>query len=689
MAQIVTAPRIQAIDSNGNPYVGALLYIYDAGTSTPRTTYSDSGLSVANSQPMEANNALGIFGPIFVSTSGNNLKLEFRTSAGVVIPELGQDNVPLIQFTAAELGSTLFPRTPAETAAGVTPGDETRQAEPVYDLLRLGLVPNSTGDRAANSAALSTLLDPTSNGPRGRFVFPNTTGSDTYYFAPLPIEIRDGCRLDLGGCTLDMAGTFTAELELHAFLSCRRDVEICNGSINVNYDGSAGTNNGLVMRLGQRRGYSFAGVDDADEEGLTVSLGNIHIHDLRITTNNPGPSVACSLLGGLQNTTIERIVGNCSNVVEYLFYYEFGEYHYESTVANQTTSHALNLVFDQITGKNLKDDDSGAVVSVVGANSTRATNIHGDTCFTVVTIRCGEALFYNVGAPYVIGGRTRWQYLSNITGVNVVSNALTLIGAESDSGGYLAGESLSDDELCDLQGFVVDGFSLDSGVYCNGPLIMRGGTIRGGGGSGSLIIGADCLSAEIYGTHVLGGAASGIRAEISDSVRNTPRKKRLLVSGVKIAGNVGEGILLGLCESARIENCQLGYATAIGDAGNESTQTSGVSVSSDGNGVVCDGNFVAVAGGGTAYVLAGTGDRGCDLRHTRNTRSRSGSWMIDGLAQDTATNIAEDGAAINQADKYAGKAVRDTSNNRIMYARGAGATDPWDSADGGTAVTPS
>ena len=61
-------PRASAFDGNGDPISGAKLYFYDAGTSTPRATYSDSALSIANTNPVEADSA-GRFPDIFLTPS--------------------------------------------------------------------------------------------------------------------------------------------------------------------------------------------------------------------------------------------------------------------------------------------------------------------------------------------------------------------------------------------------------------------------------------------------------------------------------------------------------------------------------------------------------------------------------------------------------------------------------------------
>jgi hypothetical protein len=54
----------------------------------------------------------------------------------------------------------------------------------------------------------------------------------------------------------------------------------------------------------------------------------------------------------------------------------------------------------------------------------------------------------------------------------------------------------------------------------------------------------------------------------------------------------------------------------------------------------------------------------------------------------TAAAIADVADAINTTNKAIGRAVLDTTNHRIMTARGTAAADPWDVADGSASVTP-
>lgn len=60
-----------------------------------------------------------------------------------------------------------------------------------------------------------------------------------------------------------------------------------------------------------------------------------------------------------------------------------------------------------------------------------------------------------------------------------------------------------------------------------------------------------------------------------------------------------------------------------------------------------------------------------------------------GIPTDTASQIAAASSGINTSAKFAGKLVKDTTNNRLVIARGSAATDPWDVVDGSASVTPS
>jgi hypothetical protein len=56
-------PMSQRVDSNGKPAVGWLLYIFQANTSTPVNSYQDTGLTVLNTWPIQADSygMMGVF----------------------------------------------------------------------------------------------------------------------------------------------------------------------------------------------------------------------------------------------------------------------------------------------------------------------------------------------------------------------------------------------------------------------------------------------------------------------------------------------------------------------------------------------------------------------------------------------------------------------------------------------------
>jgi hypothetical protein len=51
-AVLMTAPKIQLFDSNGDPLAGGKVYTYSAGTDTPKDTYTNAGGGTANANPV-------------------------------------------------------------------------------------------------------------------------------------------------------------------------------------------------------------------------------------------------------------------------------------------------------------------------------------------------------------------------------------------------------------------------------------------------------------------------------------------------------------------------------------------------------------------------------------------------------------------------------------------------------------
>lgn len=106
-------PQVQALDTLGAPAPLAKLRFYDAGTTNPRTVYSDSALSVPYLQPIVAD-AAGIWPAIFVGTGV--YKVTIHSSADVLLATY--DNIDPSLSTNAGALAVASGGTGATTASG-------------------------------------------------------------------------------------------------------------------------------------------------------------------------------------------------------------------------------------------------------------------------------------------------------------------------------------------------------------------------------------------------------------------------------------------------------------------------------------------------------------------------------------------------------------------------------------------
>jgi hypothetical protein len=88
MATEIITSFDQQCDSSGDPMSGALVYVYDVGTTTKKTVYSDTGLSVSVANPIVCDSA-GRHDMRYIATG--SYKIVVKTSADVTV--FTRDNI--------------------------------------------------------------------------------------------------------------------------------------------------------------------------------------------------------------------------------------------------------------------------------------------------------------------------------------------------------------------------------------------------------------------------------------------------------------------------------------------------------------------------------------------------------------------------------------------------------------------
>jgi hypothetical protein len=94
----------QFFDNNGVPLNGGLLYTYQAGSTTPLTTYTDINGTIANANPVVLDSAGRSSTEIWL-TYGFNYKFVLKTSAGTTIGTY--DNIYGIVGVQTAVGTTI------------------------------------------------------------------------------------------------------------------------------------------------------------------------------------------------------------------------------------------------------------------------------------------------------------------------------------------------------------------------------------------------------------------------------------------------------------------------------------------------------------------------------------------------------------------------------------------------------
>lgn len=158
-------PVTTPVDAQGDPYPGAKLYFYAAGTLTPSTVYADAARTTALSHPVVAN-ASGQFVPIYIDPAIAYRRI-LRDASDVLLRD--NDNITAASLTAASVGAALYAQSASEISASVTP---TLYQYPVGDIRRYGAVGDNSTE-CATAITNAVIVQAVSGGtvyiPPGRY----------------------------------------------------------------------------------------------------------------------------------------------------------------------------------------------------------------------------------------------------------------------------------------------------------------------------------------------------------------------------------------------------------------------------------------------------------------------------------------------------------------------------------------
>lgn len=293
MASVIPTLPNQYFDDNGNPLSGGKVYTFEAGTTTPKTTWSDAGQSVANANPI----ILDAAGRAKIYWRGT-YDIEVRNSANVLITTMEDvdDGAAPADALRADLANTADVAK-GDALVGVKRNADGATAETQHDVNerspifaeQFGAVGDGVNDDYLNVQAALDALE--SSGGGQFFGYPGKT----YRMSAGPV-IPENVKVDLQGATWWL--NFPAGSDIVG-VDMRSHTSIGNGTINAQgVGGPTGLNPVHHCNI-------LIGGADAS----LTSYTDVRVHDL-ILTNSRADAVGSAgviVFAGTNNVTIENL----------------------------------------------------------------------------------------------------------------------------------------------------------------------------------------------------------------------------------------------------------------------------------------------------------------------------------------------------------------------------------------------
>lgn len=268
MAVITPIPKTQFIGADGIPLVGGKVYTYQAGTTNPQPTYTDSTGSEANTNPIildsrgEANIWLGEATYKFKLTDANDVEqwtVDYISAPTTALSPVLSGNVTIssdssgaaLKITQTGTGPALLVQdsvdpdtTPFTITASGLVGIGTNAPLDALDVSDGAIYLSSSGSARASIAASSTLTTLTSFGARAfRFIVNGITSiyaNDSGYVGVLnttptvPLDVT-------GAIKASGAATFGGNTSVTGTLTSTGNISSSAGSVTANTSVTAGT----------------------------------------------------------------------------------------------------------------------------------------------------------------------------------------------------------------------------------------------------------------------------------------------------------------------------------------------------------------------------------------------------------------------------------------------------------------